>query len=56
MRKARANDRSQPITSPVERISGPRIVSTPGKRAKGRTASFTENHGMFGSASVIGSA
>jgi hypothetical protein len=48
--------RSQPITSPVERISGPSSVSTPGKRAKGSTASLTENHGMFGSASVIGSA
>ena len=31
-----------PITSPVERISGPSIVSTPGKRANGKTASFTE--------------
>ena len=30
-----------PITSPVERISGPSTVSTPGKRAKGNTASFT---------------
>ncbi len=48
--KARANAgamsspgrrQSRPITSPVERISGPRMVSTPGKRAKGNTASFT---------------
>ena len=29
------------MTSPVERISGPSRVSTPGKRLKGRTASFT---------------
>jgi len=28
-------------TSPVERISGPSTVSTPGKRAKGKTASLT---------------
>ena len=30
-----------PITSPVERISGPSRVSTPGKRPKGSTASLT---------------
>ena len=30
-----------PMTSPVERISGPRMMSTPGKRAKGKTASLT---------------
>ncbi len=30
-----------PMTSPVERISGPSRVSTPGNRLKGRTASFT---------------
>ena len=29
------------MTSPVERISGPSTVSTPGKRAKGKTASLT---------------
>ena len=29
------------MTSPVERISGPRIVSTSGKRLNGSTASFT---------------
>jgi hypothetical protein len=29
------------MTSPVERISGPRMMSTPGKRAKGNTASLT---------------
>ena len=39
--KATAKSRSMPITSPVERISGPSTVSTPGKRAKGNTASFT---------------
>jgi hypothetical protein len=31
-----------PITSPVERISGPRIGSTPWNLAKGKIASFTE--------------
>ena len=29
------------MTSPVDRISGPKRVSTPGKRAKGSTASLT---------------
>ena len=29
------------MTSPVERISGPSTVSTPGKRANGNTASLT---------------
>ena len=33
-----------PITSPVDFISGPRIVSTPGKRANGKTASLTEKY------------
>ena len=33
--------RSMPITSPVERISGPSSESTSGKRSNGRTASFT---------------
>ncbi len=47
--------RSQPITSPVERISGPSSVSTPGKRAKGITASFTENQGVRKSDRLIGS-
>ena len=36
-----------PITSPVERISGPRMVSTPGKRANGNTASFTATWSSF---------
>ena len=56
LRKARGKVRSQPMTSPVERISGPSRVSTPGKRLKGITASLTENQGIRGSASVIGSA
>ena len=30
-----------PITSPVERISGPKIVSVPGNLLKGNTASLT---------------
>ena len=40
--KARANESSIPITSPVERISGPSAVSTSAKRLNGNTASFTE--------------
>ena len=32
---------SIPITSPVDFISGPRIVSTPGNRPNGSTAAFT---------------
>ena len=40
--KARANVSAIPITSPVDRISGPRIVSTPGNFANGKTLSFTE--------------
>ncbi len=40
-RRPRAKSRSRPMTSPVERISGPSKVSTPGKRAKGKTASLT---------------
>ena len=35
------NCRSRPMTSPVERISGPSTVSTPWNRPKGRTASLT---------------
>ena len=38
-----------PITSPVERISGPSSVSAPGKRLKGSTASFTVCSGGTGS-------
>ena len=39
--KATAKEWSMPITSPVDFISGPSTVSTPGKRANGNTASFT---------------
>ncbi len=39
--KARPKSASSPMTSPVERISGPRIRSTPGKRLNGKTASLT---------------
>src|SRR5664279_4280287 len=39
--KAISNAESIPITSPVDFISGPSTVSTPGKRANGNTASFT---------------
>ena len=31
-----------PMTSPVDFISGPRSVSTPGKRLKGKTDSLTD--------------
>ena len=34
-----------PITSPVDFISGPRMVSTPGNLTNGNTASFTEKYG-----------
>lgn len=40
--KAASNRVSMPITSPVERISGPSTGSTPGKRVQGITASLTE--------------
>ena len=36
---------AKPITSPVERISGPSSVSTPGSLVKGNTASFTATPG-----------
>ncbi len=53
---ARPNERSMPMTSPVERISGPSIVSTSGKRSNGSTASFTAtcplSHGGCSSPSV----
>ena len=45
--KARSKLESSPITSPVDFISGPRIVSTSGKRAKGNTASFTATCGAI---------
>ena len=40
-----------PMTSPVERISGPNRVSAPGNLSKGRTASFTATWGRMGSSS-----
>ena len=40
-----------PMTSPVERISGPSRVSTPGNRLKGSTASLTETWPVTGSRS-----
>ena len=48
-RKARPKLRSRPITSPVERISGPRIVSTPSKRRKGKTGALMETPRTGGS-------
>ncbi|CAB4598212.1 unannotated protein [freshwater metagenome] len=39
---ARAKESSIPITSPVERISGPSAVSTSAKRLNGNTASLTD--------------
>lgn len=39
--RARSKSRAMPMTSPVERISGPSTVSTPGKRLKGNTTSLT---------------
>ena len=35
------SERSAPMTSPVERISGPSTTSTPGNFANGKTDSFT---------------
>ena len=35
---------AMPMTSPVERISGPRMMSTPGNLLKGNTLSFTEKY------------
>ena len=40
--KASPKLRPTPITSPVDFISGPRMVSTPGNFANGKTASLTE--------------
>ena len=40
--KALANESSIPMTSPVDRISGPSAVSTSAKRLNGRTASLTD--------------
>ncbi len=40
--KASAKLRPTPMTSPVDFISGPRMVSTPGNFTNGNTASLTE--------------
>ena len=40
---------AEPITSPVDRISGPSTVSAPGKRRKGSTASLIACRGGWGS-------
>src|SRR5450631_342000 len=45
LRNASANVSPTPITSPVDFISGPRMVSTPGNLMNGNTASFTEKYG-----------
>ena len=47
--KAVGKSGAMPITSPVERISGPSSASEPGKRSKGRTASLTETYSQRGS-------
>src|SRR5947207_8639727 len=39
------NESAIPITSPVERISGPRTGSVPGNLLNGKTASFTDTYG-----------
>ena len=39
------------MTSPVERISGPSTMSTPGNFANGKTASLTETY--FGTGSAV---
>ena len=54
--KARSNEASSPITSPVDFISGPRTVSTLGNRAKGNTASFTATWGAMAWSSSLNSA
>src|SRR5574343_1126103 len=43
--KASAKVVPTPMTSPVDFISGPRMVSTPGNLTKGKTASLTEKYG-----------
>ena len=42
MKNALSKLLSLPITSPVDRISGPNKISTPGNRLKGKTASLTQ--------------
>ena len=44
------NASAMPITSPVERISGPRIGSNSRNLANGKTASFTATYGAMTSA------
>ena len=39
------NESAMPMTSPVERISGPRIRSTPCSLLNGKTASLTATYG-----------
>ena len=48
-RNARPKPRSRPMTSPVERISGPRIVSTPSNLRNGKTGALIENPRTGGS-------
>src|SRR5574343_270599 len=43
--KASAKVLPTPMTSSVDFISGPRMVSTPGNLTKGKTASLTEKYG-----------
>ena len=43
--KAIPNESAMPITSPVDRISGPRMRSTPCSLLKGNTASLTATYG-----------
>ena len=47
--KAAPKPGAEPITSPVERISGPRTGSTPGKRRNGKTGILTNTPGTAGS-------
>ena len=53
--KARSKLWSRPMTSPVDFISGPRIVSTPAKRANGNTASLTATCGAMAVSSSLNS-
>src|ERR1700682_3727849 len=45
LRNASAKVSPTPMTSPVDFISGPRMVSTPGNLMNGNTASLTEKYG-----------
>ena len=49
---ATSKERSMPMTSPVERISGPSTVSTPGKRANGKTDFFHADMAELASSSA----